>query len=93
MPKRIKKLPIPDLSQPLSPQLIGLAIKARRTQSNLRIEDAAALCGVAKQTFLRIEQGHGTSHLGNVLQICQSLGITLTIQAWEKQDEVEDGWY
>ena len=37
--------------------------------------DAAALCGVAKQTFQSIEHRHGTSKLGTVLQICDSLGI------------------
>lgn len=93
MGKRIKKLPTPDLSQPLRAKLLGEAIKARRTQSNLRLEDAAALCGVAKQTLLRIEHGQDTSQLGNVLQICESLGITLYIKPWQETNEAEDGWH
>lgn len=93
MAKRIKKLPTPDLNQPLTPELLGRAIKARRTQSNLRIEDAAALCGVAKQTFMRIEHGKHTSQFGIVLQICESLGIKLSINPWHETDEVDNGWY
>lgn len=93
MAKRIQKLPTPNLSQPLRAELLGQAIKARRTQSNLRLEDAAALCGVAKQTLQRIEHGHDTSQLGTVLQICNSLGIVLSIKPWQETDEVDDGWY
>jgi transcriptional regulator with XRE-family HTH domain len=93
MAKRVKRLPTPDLSLPLSPQLLGQAIKAKRTQSDLRLEDAAALCGVAKQTLLRVEHGQETSQLGSVLQICDSLGITLSIKPWQDNEEVDDGWY
>ncbi len=93
MAKRIIKLPTPDLSQPLRPKLLGEAIKARRTQSNLRLEDAAALCGVAKQTLQRIEHGQDTSQLDSVLQICDSLGIRLYIKPWQKTDEAQDDWH
>ena len=93
MAKRIMKLPTPDLTQPLRTELLGQAIKARRTQSNLRLEDAAALCGVAKQTLMQIEHGHDTCQFSNVLQICGSMGITLLIKPWQETDEVDDGWY
>lgn len=93
MAKGIKKLPTPDLNQPLQPELLGQAIKARRTQSNLRLEDAAALCGVAKETLMKIEHGQGTCQLGSVLQICDALGIKLYVHPWQKIDEAEDGWY
>lgn len=93
MPKRIKKLPTPDLSQPLKPELLGQAIKARRTQSHLRLEDAAALCNVAKDTLMQIEHGHHSSQLGSILQICNALGIKLFIQPWQENKEADDGWY
>lgn len=57
MAKQIKKLQTPNLQSPLTAQLLGDAIKARRTQSNLKLEDAAALCGIAKETFMKIEHG------------------------------------
>lgn len=50
MVKQVKRLNTPDLQQAVTPLLLGQAIKARRTQSHLRLEDAAALCGVAKQS-------------------------------------------
>ena len=43
--------------------LLGQAVKARRTQSNLRLEIDAALCGVAKQTLMKIEHGQHTSSI------------------------------
>ena len=50
-------------------------IKAHRTQSDLRLEDAAALCGIAKKTFMKIEHGQSNCQLASVLQICSGLGI------------------
>ena len=90
--KQIKKINTPDLHQLLTPELLGQAIKARRTQSNLRLEDAAALCSVAKQTFMNAEHGQKTSQFGSVLKICSELGIKLYIAPWQSDDEVNDDW-
>ena len=91
--KQIKQIATPNLNQTLTAELLGQAIKARRTQSNLRLEDAAALCGVAKQTFMKIEHGRDTSQLGSILQICSGLGIKLTITPWQQSDdEVSNDW-
>ncbi|KTD35843.1 transcriptional regulator [Legionella nautarum] len=92
MAKQIKKLKTPNLQQPLTAELLGEVIKARRTQSNLRLEDAAALCGVAKETFMKIEHGQSKSQLASVLQICSGLGINLYIKPWVDNGEDENGW-
>lgn len=90
--KQIKKLDTPDLTKVVTPALLGQAIKARRTQSKLRLEDAAALCGVAKQTLMKIEHGQQTTQLGSILQICSALGIKLFIAPWDSDNEVNDDW-
>lgn len=92
MPKHIKMLPTPDLNQPFTLKLLGEAIRARRTQSQLRLEDAAALCGVAKQTLMNIEHGHGSSQMNTILQICSGLGIKLCILPWVSNNEINDDW-
>lgn len=90
--KKLKKLTSPNFDKQLTASLLGQAIKARRTQSGLRLEDAAALCGVAKQTFMKIEHGHPTSQLQSILQICDGLGIKLHIAPWQNSDEITDDW-
>lgn len=92
MAKRIKALPTPDLNTNLSSVLLGQAIRAKRTQSQLRLEDAAALCGISKQTLTNIERGEGRSQINLVLQICASLGIKLRILPWDVDKEVSDDW-
>ena len=92
MAKKIKKLKTPNLEQPLTAELLGEVIKARRTQSDLRLEDAAALCGVAKETFMKIEHGQSNCQLASVLQICFSLGINLYIKPWMDNGEDEHDW-
>lgn len=92
MAKRIKLMPTPDLNQPLSLELLGQAIRARRTQSQLRLEDTAALCGVSKQTLMNIEHGEGSSQMSTILQICSGLGIKLCILPWPSNHEASDDW-
>lgn len=92
MAKQIKKFDTPDLQQPLTAELLGEVVKARRTQSKLRLEDAAALCGVAKETFMKIEHGTSNCQLASVLQICSGLGITLFIKPWVDDGEGENDW-
>ena len=92
MTKQIKTLATPDLNQNLTLELLGQAIRARRTQSHLRLEDAAALCGVAKQTLQDIEHGQGKSQMTTILQICSGLGIKLCILPWSANDEADNGW-
>lgn len=92
MAKQIKKLALPNLKQKLTPKLLGQVIKARRTQSNLRQEDAAALCGVAKQTYMQVEHGHSNSQLETILKICNALGISLNIEAWGECKGDDNDW-
>lgn len=93
MSKRIKPLPMPDCNQALTAELLGQVIRAKRTQDNLRLEDAAALCGVAKQTFMKIEHGEQTSQVGSILKICMGLGIKLRFSPWQNESEADDVWY
>lgn len=92
MAKQIKVIKNPDFNLPLTAELIGRLIKARRTQSALRLEDAASLCGVAKQTFMNIEHGKDTCQLVSVLQICAGLGIKLHAKPWSDNDEDDNDW-
>lgn len=87
MAKKIKLLCTPDLNQTLTSELLGQAIKARRTQSHLRLEDAAALCNVAKQTLQDVEHGFGKNKVETILQICHGLGIQLRIMSWSEEDD------
>lgn len=89
MGRQIKVLSTPNLSQRLTPQLLGLAIRARRTQSRLRLEDAAALCHVAKQTLQDIENGIGKNKFETILQICHGLGIQLRIMPWSEHNDTQ----
>ena len=86
------KIDSPDLNKMITPELLGQVIRARRTQSNLRLEDAAQLCGVAKQTLMNIEHGHSTSQLTTILQVCNALGLQLRILPWQENNENDNEW-
>lgn len=86
MAKQIKTHKTPNLSQALTPELLGQAIRARRTQSQLRLEDAAMLCNVAKQTLQNIENGGGRNKFETIVQVCHGLGIQLRIMPWLEDD-------
>jgi transcriptional regulator with XRE-family HTH domain len=90
MSKVLKIVETPDLKAAFSVDLLGKAIQAKRTQSHLRLEDAASLCGVAKQTLMKIEHGHKSVQLNSLLKVCAGLGIKLQIVSWDK--EAIDDW-
>ncbi len=92
MSRSIKIVATPALDRPLTPALLGEAIRARRTQSGLTLSDAAALCGLAKDTLMKAEHGVPTVQLGSVLQICAGLGIALQIVPWQSETETADEW-
>lgn len=86
MPKIVKPLQIPKQTGPLTAQLLGQFIKAKRTQSGLRLEDAALLCNVAKDTLSKVENARDGVRFESILQICKILGVELVVKPW---DEVE----
>ena len=59
--------------------VLGAAVRAARTGAGLRLADAAALLGVAKQTLSDLETGKGTIGLGLALKIAEGLGATLFV--------------
>jgi len=90
MAGRIKAIPTPKQDAPLSMELLGQYVKAKRTQSGLRIDDAALLCGVAKDTLMKIEHGRDTIQVASLLQVLNGLGIQLNVMSWE--EEANDLW-
>lgn len=85
MAGKIKARPTPTQNAPMSMKLLGQYVRARRTQAGLRIDDAALLCGVAKDTLSKIENGRDTVQVSSVLQVLQQLGISLMVEPWEEE--------
>lgn len=90
MARPLTPLPTPQQSGALTPEMLGQFIRAKRTQSGLRIDDAAALLGVAKDTLSKLERGHHGAQLGTLLQVLNGLGITLTVETWAEGES--DDW-
>jgi len=81
--KQVKSLATPNLSQALSPELIGNAIKARRTQQKLDIKTTAMLCNVSVVTLSKIENASKGVRMESVLKVMAALGIKIHIEPWE----------
>ena len=58
---------------------LGLAIRATRRESGVRIDDLAALASVSKQFLSDVEYGKPTVQLGRVLQVLAELGLKLEV--------------
>jgi len=81
--KQVKSLPTPALNQALSLELIGKAIKARRTQQGLDLKTAAMLCDVSVVTLSKIEHAAKGVRMGSILKAMTALGIKMHIESWE----------
>ena len=62
-----------------SPADLGLAIRAVRRSSRVRIDDLAATAGVSKQFTSDVEHGKPTAQFGLVLKLLAELGVPLEV--------------
>ena len=81
--KQVKSLPTPNLDQPLSLELIGKTIKARRTQQGLDMKTTAMLCDVSVVTLSKIENAAKGVRMDSILKVMTALGIKMSIESWE----------
>ena len=58
---------------------LGPAVRARRREQSLRIDDAASLSGVSVDMLSRLENGKGSVRLDKLLSVLDGLGLTLVV--------------
>ena len=62
-----------------SPADLGPAVRARRREQSLRIDDAASLSGVSVDLLSRLENGKGSVRLDKLLTVLDGLGLALVL--------------
>ena len=58
---------------------LGAAVRARRREQSLRIDDAAALLGVSVDLLSRLENSKSSVRLDKLLSVLDGLGLTLVL--------------
>lgn len=58
---------------------LGRAIRAQRLAAGLRIDDAAALCGVSVALLSRLENGDAGVSVGRIFKVLDALGLALLV--------------
>jgi len=64
----------------LSLVALGRRIREKRKASKLRIDDAAALCGVSVDLLSRLENGKSGVATDRVLKVLDALGLVMTVR-------------
>ena len=59
---------------------LGLALRATRRNSKVRLDDLAAVAGVSKQFVSDVEYGKATVQLGLVLKLLAEQGLRMTLE-------------
>lgn len=79
-------MPTPGNSETLATSLpaLGARIRARRKASGLRIDDAAALCGVSVDLLSRLENGKSGVGTERLLAVLEGLGLMLLVVEKER---------
>ena len=67
---------------------LGLALRAVRHSSKVRLDDLAGMAGVSKQFASEVEHGKPTVQLGLVLKLLSELGVPLMLDV-PKEAELE----
>lgn len=68
----------------LSLEALGRRIRAKRKASGLRIDDAAALCGVSVDLLSRLENGKSGVATDRVLKVLDGLGLAMLVLGKEE---------
>ena len=63
----------------VSLETLGRIIRAKRKASALRIDDAAALCGVSVDLLSRLENGKSGVSTDRVLKVLDGLGLAMLV--------------
>lgn len=64
----------------LSPQQLGLLVRATRRTQKLRLDDTAGIAGVGHVFVREVERGKPTVQLGRVMKLLAELGIELKVE-------------
>lgn len=90
MTRRIKPTRPPATPEVRTIQDVGAWVRAQRTRLGLRIDDAAALCGVSVPLFSALEGGTRPVRLDNVLQVIGKLGLAMAVVPQEQVGSILD---
>jgi y4mF family transcriptional regulator len=66
-----------DMKQFTDTKAIGEIIKQVRKTQGLTQEQLAAACGLGRRFIVELEGGKATTHVGKVMQVLSTLGISL----------------
>lgn len=64
----------------LSLEDLGRRIRTKRKAAGLRIDDAAALCGVSVDLLSRLENGSSGVSTDRVLKVLDGLGLVMLVR-------------
>lgn len=79
MPHPLPKPTLPTTSQVADAGALGRAVRAQRLTAGLRIDDAAALCGVSVTVLSRLENAASGVTSKSLFKVLDGLGLTLLI--------------
>ena len=79
MPRSLRTIPLPTEPHVASLAALGRLIRAHRVASGLRIDDAAALCGVSVDLLSRLENGRSGVSTDRVLRVLDALGLAMLV--------------
>lgn len=90
---------MPDLSQIFTKELLGKAIKSKRTTLKISISELAVKLSLSKDTVSKIEKGEARVQFDNILKVMEFLGLSFQIlsddsnQVQTKQPTSDSDWY
>src|SRR3990172_8887737 len=77
MSRTLRKATLPTTPQVAEAGALGRAVRAQRLTAGLRIDDAAALCGVSVTVLSRLENAASGVTTKNLFKVLDGLGLTL----------------
>jgi transcriptional regulator with XRE-family HTH domain len=101
--KMVKATPMPGLNAEFSMEMLGHAIRSKRSEKGWRIDDLALKADLSRRTIMKIEKGDPKVSFANIMLLMDILGLSLRVVDLSQLNTViepnlqkvdnEDGWY
>ncbi len=77
--KVVKAQPMPNLNSEFSMEMLGNAIRSKRTERGWRIDDLALKANLSRRTVMKIEKGDDNVTFSNIILLMDILGLSLRL--------------
>ncbi|WP_305816667.1 helix-turn-helix domain-containing protein [Photobacterium leiognathi] len=91
--KQVVPTDMPSLNAGFSTELLGKALRSKRTSLGMRVDDIADRLGVSRITVMKIEKGNSAVTFSHILKYLDVVGLSLQLRDLTVTTDIFESFY